>query len=79
MFLLAVDKKEHSHKTDVLDQGVFCTRMESCLYCLHPLLLLDRFKEDESLLAEVKLLEADGIKVRWTLVSSQPTGKTACK
>ena len=77
MFLLAVDKKEHSHKTDVLDQGVFCTRMESCLYCLHPLLLLDGFKEYKSLLAEVKLLEADGIKVRWTFVSSQPTGKAA--
>ena len=79
VFLLAVDKKEHSHKTDVLDQGVFCTRMESCLYCLHPLLLLDWFEEYKSLLAEVKLLEADGIKVRWTLVSSQPTGKAACK
>ena len=53
--------------------------MESCLYCLHPLLLLDGFKEYKSLLAEVKLLEADGIKVRWTLVSSQPTCKAACK
>ena len=50
MLLLAVDKQQHPYQPDMLDQGVLCSRMEARLHRLHPLLLLDRLKEDEGLL-----------------------------
>ena len=50
MLLLAVDKQQHPYQPDMLDQGVLCSRMEARLHRLHPLLLLDRLKEDKGLL-----------------------------
>ena len=79
VLLLAVDKKKHTNKSNVLHQGVFCSRMKSCLNSLHPFLFLNGFEEHKGLLAEVKLLEADGIKVWRSLVSPQPVGQAACK
>ena len=77
MLLLAVDKQQHPYQPDMLDQGVLCSRMEARLHRLHPLLLLDRLKEDKGLLAQVQLLEANGIEVRWCLVPSEPRSKAA--
>ena len=50
MLLLAVDKQQHPYQSDMLDQGVLCSRMEARLHRLHPLLLLDRLEEDKGLL-----------------------------
>ena len=79
MLLLAVDKQQHPYQPDMLDQGVLCSRMEARLHRLHPLLLLDRLEEDEGLLAQVQLLEANCIEVWRCLVPSEPRSKAACK